>query len=436
MDIRLPNNWRPRPYQLALWKYMEEGGTKGYEVAHRRWGKDDVALHWACVAAACKRVGTYWHMLPQASQARKAVWDAVNPHTGLRRIDEAFPQELRAVTRENEMMIKFKSGSTWQVIGSDNYDSFVGSPPIGVVMSEWALAKPQSWAYIRPILKENGGWAMFITTPRGRNHCHKVMLAMRQDPTAFVEVSPATKTGVFSAQDLEEELSAYIAEYGEAIGRAMFEQEYLCSFDSVMVGAIFGKEMRVLEQSSRIKDVPYDPRKLVHTAWDLGEGDATSCWFWQWDGIIPWFIDYYECNREKTSHYLAMLTTKGYDYADHNLPHDSEHSRMNAEQTIAGQFRANGFGVRVIPQTPKKLQIAAASNMLAVAEFDAKKCEAGLEALRSYRWNYNKTLDETTSTPVHDWASHPADAFMTAALSKAQEQRKPAPIQYDNRGIV
>lgn len=65
----------------------------------------------------------YWHMLPQADQARKALWDAVNPATGMRRIDEAFPRELRDVTRDNEMFIRFKSGSTYQVVGSDNYEN-------------------------------------------------------------------------------------------------------------------------------------------------------------------------------------------------------------------------------------------------------------------------------------------------------------------------
>jgi len=92
--IRIPNNWDPRPHQMALWSYLEGGGKRAVEVAHRRWGKDDVALHWTC-ASAHEKIATYWHMLPQANQARKAIWNAINPHTGLRRIDEAFPPALR-----------------------------------------------------------------------------------------------------------------------------------------------------------------------------------------------------------------------------------------------------------------------------------------------------------------------------------------------------
>jgi phage terminase large subunit len=159
---------------MGLWCYLERGGRRAIEIAHRRWGKDEICLHWAAVSAM-QRPATYWHMLPEAAQARKAIWEAVNPHTGKRRIDEAFPHEIRESTREHEMMIRFINGATWQVVGSDNFNALVGSPPFGVVFSEFALANPAAWAYLRPILLENGGWAAFITTPRGKNHAHKLL---------------------------------------------------------------------------------------------------------------------------------------------------------------------------------------------------------------------------------------------------------------------
>jgi hypothetical protein len=102
MEISLPNNWLPRPYQLPLWKYLEAGGKRAVSVWHRRAGKDDVCLHWSATAAI-ERPATYWHMLPEASQARKAIWEAINPHSGKRRIDEAYPPQIRSATREQEM---------------------------------------------------------------------------------------------------------------------------------------------------------------------------------------------------------------------------------------------------------------------------------------------------------------------------------------------
>ena len=109
-----------------------------------------------------QRIGNYWHMLPEFAQGRKAIWMAVNPRTGKRRIDEAFPKEIRANTKDQEMMIEFLNGSIWQLVGSDSYDKLVGSPPIGIVFSEWALANPMAWAYLSPVLEENNGWAIFI----------------------------------------------------------------------------------------------------------------------------------------------------------------------------------------------------------------------------------------------------------------------------------
>ena len=167
MAIDLPaNGWIERPHQRRLWSYLQRGGRRAIEVAHRRWGKDDVALHHTCIAAH-ERTATYWHCLPEYAQARKAIWTAVNPHTGVQRIDEAFPREIRENTNDQEMFIRFKCGSTWQVIGSDRYNSLVGAGVAGVVFSEWALANPAAWGYISPMMRENNGWALFITTPRG-----------------------------------------------------------------------------------------------------------------------------------------------------------------------------------------------------------------------------------------------------------------------------
>ncbi|WP_315928882.1 hypothetical protein [Mesorhizobium sp. SP-1A] len=53
---------------------------------------------------------------------------------------------------------------------ADNYNALVGTPPVGLTASEWALANPTAWAYLAPILAENNGWAAFISTPRGNNH--------------------------------------------------------------------------------------------------------------------------------------------------------------------------------------------------------------------------------------------------------------------------
>ena len=223
---------------MPLWSYLERGGKRAYPVWHRRSGKDDVALNWTAVSAL-QKPATYWHMLPEASQARKAIWEAVNPNTGVRRIDQAFPLAIRSATRENEMFIRLVNGATWQVVGSDNFDSLVGSPPYGIVFSEWALSKPNAWSFLAPILRENGGWALFITTPRGDNHAGLMYAGVEHDPDWFVERLTAEDTGVFTADDLIKERKDLDRVHGPIIGGAIFEQEYMCSFEPPSQGTFF-----------------------------------------------------------------------------------------------------------------------------------------------------------------------------------------------------
>ena len=184
--IRLPNKWRPRPYQEALWNYLADGGKRAIAIWHRRAGKDDVILH-RTACALSERVGGYWHCMPEYEQCRRAIWNAINPHTGKRRIDEAFPDEIRESVNESQMLIRFKNQSTWQLIGSDNYNAQMGASVVGIAYSEWALAHPGAWAYHRPILEENGGWAAFITTPRGRNHAKTMYDMACQNPAWFAQ---------------------------------------------------------------------------------------------------------------------------------------------------------------------------------------------------------------------------------------------------------
>lgn len=233
--VTLPHNWRPRESQMQLWAYMENGGDRGLAVCHRRWGKDDVSLHYTATSIM-KKPAVYWHMLPQASQARKAIWEAVNPHTGLRRIDEVFPNEIREATRENEMFIRFVNGATWQVVGSDNYDSLIGSPPYGLVLSEWSVADPEAWSKLSPILEENGGWAIFLYTPRGENHGKTFYDMAKKNPRWYCELARADETGVFSEEQLRLILQEHIDLYGETRGKSLFNQDYMCSFYEAFEG--------------------------------------------------------------------------------------------------------------------------------------------------------------------------------------------------------
>jgi phage terminase large subunit len=275
VTARIPNNWKPRASQRPLWDYLEGGGTRAIELAHRRWGKDDVALH-RCAVAALERPATYWHCLPEYEQGRRSLWTAVNARTGKRRIDEAFPEIIRAGKDEQAMMIKLVNGSTWQVIGSDRYNALVGAGVAGVTFSEWALCNPASWGYISPMLRENNGWAVFITTPRGKNHAHTMYNQFKSDPDWFAEISTVLDTGAFNEDELAKIRQEYVALYGDAFGNAQYEQEYMCSFDAAILGSYYGGELAAARGDGRVCRVEYDDTLPVTTVWDIGYTDDTA----------------------------------------------------------------------------------------------------------------------------------------------------------------
>lgn len=376
-------------------------------------------------------------MLPEAKQARKAIWDAVNPHTGKRRIDEAFPLELRETTRENEMLIKFKVGSTYQVVGSDNFNSLIGSPPIGIAYSEWAVSKPQAPIYLRPILLENGGWELYITTPRGRNHALRTLNALREDSSAFAEVLTAKQTKAIPADVLEQELKNYVREYGEDEGDAFWRQEFMCDFNAAVLGAILGRPIAKAERDGRICAVaPDQAGSPIEISSDIGFRDTASWWFWQpkFGGFS--LIDYDDDTGLDADDWIERLKSKisstGLKLGRIWLPHDARAKTFQSKHSVVERF-LTAFGadhVGLVPQASKSDRINAARSILGRCEFDAVRCSAGLDGLREWSYEYNEDTHTFSKEPLHDWASHPGDAFsygaqVMAERIKPEEKEKP-----------
>lgn len=430
MKIRLPRDpkqpdgvWKPRHYQKEAWEYLEDGGKRAIEIWHRRSGKDEICLSWASVASH-QRVGAYWHMLPEAAQARKVIWDSVDPHRGQKRIDTSFPEALRTNTRNSDMYLEMRFGSTWQVVGSDNYNSLVGASPVGIVFSEWALADPLAWAYLKPILVENDGWALFITTARGPNHAKRMYDAARLDSTWHVSLLTPNETGLLTDEELKAEQEEYVTTHGKTLGQALFEQEYLCSFEAAVLGSVYGQEMRQARTEGRLTEVPYDPSIPVETWWDLGWRDATSIWFIQRPkGGGYRAIDYYENNLSGLDHYVKVLQEKGYVYDQHLVPHDAKKGEMGSGMTLIEQGAKLGVVLKDRPLASREAGINATRNIIRQTVFDLKKCEHGLDCLAQYHYEWDEKRMTLSATPVHDWSSHGADALRTGANAPAKTKR-------------
>ena len=356
---------------------------------------------------ALRQVGNYWHLMPEAVQSRKSMWTGIN-REGQRIIDVAFPPEIREKTLDNEMFIRLRNGSTVQFGGSDRYDALVGSNPRGVVFSEYAIANPRAYQFVRPILAENEGWALFPYTPRGRNHGFDLFEQLGRDERSFAELLTCDDTQHMSADALAIEKAEMSDE--------LFLQEYYGSWDFGIEGSIFARQMNRAMVEGRILPVPYNEALPVWVSFDIGLHDGCGLWFFQVEpGGRPLFIDYEEARGEQLKYYVDLLSSKPYTYgSDLILPHDAGHERLGME-SIDNQLRALGFPSRVLPVEKSLLPgLEAARVMINRACFDEEKTRAGRNALSSYKREYNERTHQFSARPLHDWTDEAASSFRYA----------------------
>ena len=434
VDISIPaNGWLPRPHQEKLWHYLEGGGKRGIAIWHRRSGKDEICLQHAAVSLF-KRVGNYWHCLPEFEQGRRSIWTAINAHTGRRRIDEAFPLELRANTNDNEMFIRFCNGSTWSVIGSDRYNATVGAGVAGITYSEWALANPSAWAYHRPMLEENDGWATFISTPRGHNHAKAMFDYAKRTPSWFTEMLTVKDTNALTADQIAFAIEEYKALYGEDVGRAQFEQEYMCSFNAAILGAFYALEMQAVRHEGRICAFEHDPEHPVHTSWDLGVHDSTAIWWFQVRGAQVYILDHYAASGVGIEHYADVLRDREKKYGWRTgmcfVPHDAKVKEWGSGrtriETMKQEFDLNPMLVRAASFDDG---INAARRTLPLCVFHERTEANGIPALEQYRREWDEEKKCFKASHLHNWTSDTADSFRYLALSWQNAERvieKPA----------
>ena len=193
-------------------------------------------------------------------------------------------------------------------------------------------------------------------------------------------------------------------------------------------GAIYAKEIREATTGGRITRVPYDPTKPVHTFWDLGWADNTSIWFGQTIGFETRAIDFYQNSQQSLDHYLRVMQDRGYVLGTCWLPHDARAKQLGTGRSIEEMMRAAGRAVQIVPQLSVADGINAARTVFANVWFDADKCVDGLQCLRRYRYDVDQATGQFSRQPLHDEASHGADAFRYMAVA-LREPKKIAPIK-------
>lgn len=413
-EIVIP--YKPRALQRTIHESLDQ---KRFAVAvcHRRFGKTVLAVNQLIKRALIcdKPRPRFAYLGPTYRMGKQIAWDYIRAFTEPVPGRQVNVSELRVDFPHNDAQLR--------IYGADNPDSLRGLYLDGVVLDEYGLMPPNIWGEVlRPALADRQGWALFIGTPAGKNQFYDLIHGDSLDwpgakahPDWFFAEYKASQTGYVPQSELEAARQDMTADE--------YAQEWECSFEAAIKGAIYAKELADARAAGRICSIPIDPALPVDTDWDLGVGDATAIWFSQsLRGGEVRLVDYYEASGEGLPHYAQVLKDRGYRYGTHWAPHDIQARELSSGRTRQEVAQSYGIRFEVTPRLHQSVMgeveegIHALRMLFPRLWIDEKRCKRGLEALQHYRRDYNQRLQEFKATPVHDWASHGADAARGLAV--------------------
>jgi phage terminase large subunit len=356
----------------------------------------------------------FGYVAPYRSQAKSVAWDYL----------KYFSRPIAKSSNEGDLIIELLNGAKIRLFGADNADAMRGLGFDGLYLDEYGDFKPSVWGnVIRPALSDKQGWCVFGGTPKGKNQFWDIYETSKKLPNEWFSLSlPASKSKLLP----ESELQAAQAQLAED----QYLQEYECSFEAAIVGAIWGIEMRKLTEDGRITKVENQIEVKTHTAWDLGHTDDTAIWWYQVIAGEIHIVDFFALSGGTIEEFVSKIKEKPYNYGKHYLPHDARARTLASGGKSVIEQMAVGLGINnlaIVPSLTVQDGIQAVRMALPRCWFDAEKCADGIEALRQYQREYDEDKKAFRQTPKHDWTSHPADAMRMLAISWREEPKVKPP---------
>jgi len=335
-----------------------------------------------------------------------------------------FSRPITKSSNEADLIIELINGAKIRLFGADNADAMRGLGFDGLYLDEYGDFKPSVWGnVVRPALSDKQGWCVFGGTPKGKNQFWNIYETSKRLPNEWFSLSlPASKSGLLP----ESELQAARAQLAED----QYLQEYECSFEAAIIGAIWGTEMRKAAEDGRITKVENQIEVKTHTAWDLGHTDDTAIWWYQVIAGEIHIVDFFALSGGTIEEFVSKIKEKPYNYGKHYLPHDARARTLaSGGKSVIEQMAAH-LGINnlaIVPSLTVQDGIQAVRMALPRCWFDAEKCADGIEALRQYQREYDEDKKAFRQTPKHDWTSHPADAMRMLAISWREEPKDKPP---------
>ena len=399
-------------------------------ICHRRAGKTVAVLnHLLRDALMSKKPNPRFHYLaPTYRMAKTVAWDYLKQFT------ENIPG---CKFNETSLHLDLPNGGRLSLLSGDDEQKHRGIYSDGICIDECGLMSETIYPeIIRPALSDRNGlngektYAIFIGTPLGHNVFYDYYNKAKEDPEWHCAMYKASETNVIPQEELRAARNSMPID--------AYNQEFECSFEANVPGAVYAKELQSLDENNQIGKIPYDPALKVRTFWDLGINDHTSIIFAQVShgGRSINIIDHVSMSGEGLPFYAKLLDEKNYSYESHTAPHDIVQRELGTGKTRQETALSLGINFRVAPKLPLEEGLNAVKMTLPRCWIDREKCAGLLESLRFYHRVYDPKNQIFKSTPRHDWSSHNADAMRTLATSVQQTVQPTIESNYSRRGSM
>ena len=421
--IRL-RDWQAEMFAAFLERPMLDSFVN---VVYRRGGKDEMALQMILLSIASEpEPGNYVYFFKEIKHAKRVLLDTLDMSTGMSKVNSVLGPIVQRIDRVNSTVYirpqaGQREGPTITLAGADDPDKVRGMGAYGVVVSEAAYipALSQLMPVIQPMLLEAKRlhprcrpFRYIQSTPNGRNDFYDYYCRAKENETGRYYLAEVPALGYLSDMELEAELRQYIDNNGETLGRQLFEQEYMCSFDAGAEGQVYAQE---LVKAAR-GECRYDADLPLYAGFDLGTSDATAYWVFQTQGGRLKFLECHQDTGKHLEHYLDRVSATYNRKPMVVLPHDAVRSYSDSPVSAKDVASRQGYQVVVLAKSRLADGIDAVRKNLPLVDIDQAACRRGIEALENYRYELIESRGVLSDTPIHDRHSHLADALRYSVL--------------------
>ncbi len=396
-----------RDYQNDILYAIEElGYRKVFLCLARRGGKDYLAWYFA-IRFAIRNVCLVTYALPTFKQAKKCIFNAIDSDG--RKFIDIIPKELIASVNVSEQTIVLTNGSRIECVGTENHNTSIrGSNAKLIVLSEYAYMDEDVMNTVRPIIANNAGTLLVVSTPFLKNHFFDLYCLAKQNKDWYVVYK-----NVYETKHIPDDV---LAEEKAQMDPFKFAQEYECSFEAGE-GFYYTRQIETIRQKDQITNVEWDPSLLTYVSIDIGVKDATTMVFYQ---ILPGalqirIIDCYSNNGLGVDHYVAKIQEKqmkGWRFGAYFAPHDLM-VREWGSGAITRFEKARQLGVKftILEQILVYDGIENVWTNFSKFWIDQNNCKELIKALENYRREWDDAKSMFKNKPLHNVHSNYADAI-------------------------